>query len=460
MTKQVDVGLFFGESFYEVIFIERPSDTILFSSSFFNLKDPFKTKLPKIIQNLTTESNTELKIETVFVSYRYLERIFKFKLGGSVAQVVTKGYENWLSLHQHNKLESLFTLKSPPDLSSLDMVFSINEKVNLDGTIEKALTDSEITDLVTDLKKKEAKRVCLSLVNSQKNPAHRNKIKQALEENQFEVFDALELSAENDVPSWRTSLIEASVAGTFNEMKSEITETLQPFTSLENIRFVANKNSHQTSRNILSGLFALEDSFFEFAKTKFRLPDQFEVLHLGLENFSVWLNEDDYWQSPWGQTSIKTKKRIDLKVQPTNSFHLSSFEEVEISANEESFEPGPMCLGRGKIPCIYDVLNCDQVTVELQKKIKDSFWALARSSNTRHSAEKTFEEFRQIIWRRILLEASFLIRGETVVIYGVLPASFEVRAKEAFKTKNLIFISQKDFPKSKLALLRGRAGNI
>jgi hypothetical protein len=49
MTKQVDVGIFFGESFYEVILTERPSDSIVFSGSFFNLKEPYKTKLPKLL---------------------------------------------------------------------------------------------------------------------------------------------------------------------------------------------------------------------------------------------------------------------------------------------------------------------------------------------------------------------------------------------------------------------------
>ena len=63
MTKQVDVGLFFGESFYEVILTERPSDAILFSESFFNLKDPFKTRFPKIIQSLDA-----VKIEAVYIS--------------------------------------------------------------------------------------------------------------------------------------------------------------------------------------------------------------------------------------------------------------------------------------------------------------------------------------------------------------------------------------------------------
>jgi hypothetical protein len=452
MTKQVDVGIFFGESFYEVILTERPSDSILFSGSFFNLKEHYKTKLPKLLQSFEN-----IKIENVYVSYRYLERIFKFKLGGSVAQLVTKDYEGWLGLHQQNKKETFFTLKAPPDLSSLDMVFSINEKINCDGSIQTPLSAEELNKIVGDLKKKEAKRVCLNLVNSHKNPAHRDQIKMALVENQFEVFDACEGGLESDIATWRTSLIEASLAGTFNEMKSEITEALQTVVAAENVIYVTNKSATSTRRNILSGLFALEDSFFDHAKNKFHLPDKFDVIHLGLENFSVWLNEDEFWQSPWGQTSIRSKRRIDLKVQPTNSFDLNIFGEVEISQNEESFEPGPMCLGRGKIPCVYDVLNSENVSAELLKKIKDSFWALARLSTGRHTQEKTFDEFRNVIWDRILMEASCLVSNESIVIYGDLPKSFEARAKSLMKAKNIVFISQKEFPKSWLALLRGRA---
>jgi len=451
MTKQVDVGLFFGESFYEVILTERPSDSIVFSGSFFNLKDPYKTKLPKIFQTLDS-----IKVENVYVSYRYLERIFKFKLGGSVAQIVTKGYEGWLGFHQHNKRETLFSLKAPPDLSSLDMTFSLNEKIAYDGSIQTPLALDELNELVNDLKKNEAKRVCLSLVNSHKNPIHRNQIKSVLTQNQFEVFDANDLGDESDIHSWRTSLIEASLAGTFNEMKSEIAEALQSVVAPENIKYITNNSGNLNCRNILSGLFALEESFFEHAKTKFKLPDKFDVIHLGLENYSVWLNETEYWESPWGPTSVRAKKRIDLKVQPTNSFLLNSFEEVEISATEESFEPGPMCLGRGKIPCVYDVLNSDSVSAELQKKIKDSFWALARSARGRHTMEKSFDEFQYVIWNRILTESSTLVNNETVVIYGNIPLSFTSKAKEIFNMKNLVFISQKDFPKAWLAIKHGR----
>lgn len=450
MTKQVDVGLFFGESFYEVIFLERPSDTILLSGSFFNLKDPFKSKLPKLIQNLG-----EIKIESVFVSYRYLERIFKYKLGGSVAQIVTKGFENWLNLHQHNKSESLFSLKAPPDLSSLDMIFPIDEKINSAGVIEKPLSASSLASLISDLKKKEAKRICLNLINAHKNPTHRDQIKHALEDNQFEIFDTADCDGNNDICSWRTNLIEASLAGTFNEMKSEIMDAFQSY-SPNSIVFLPNTSSMTKSRNILSGLFAIEDSFFELAKTKFHLPDQYDVVHLGLENFSIWRNEPTNWNSPWGPTSIRAKKRIDLKVQPTNSFHLNSFDDVEISNVEESFEPGPMCLGRGKTPCVYDVLNKDTATPELQKKIKDSFWALARSAGGQHSSEKSFDEFQHVIWDRILVESSLLVRTETIVFYGNFSEPFEKRAHELFKAKNLIFISQKTFPKAWLPLLRGR----
>lgn len=451
MTKQVDVGLFFGESFYEVILTERPSDSILFSGSFFNLKDPYKTKLPKLFQSLEN-----IKVENVYVSYRYLERIFKFKLGGSVAQIVTKGYEGWLGFHQHNKKETLFGLRAPPDLSSLDMMFSVNEKINPDGSIQTAITLAELNELVGELKKKEAKRVCLSLVNSHKNPVHRDQITKILTDNQFEVFDANDLGDESDIHSWRTSLIEASLAGTFNEMKSEIADALQSVVAPEKIKYVTNNSQNLNCRNILSGLFALEEAFFEQAKIKFKLPDKFDVIHLGLENFSVWLNETGYWESPWGPTSVRAKKRIDLQVQPTNSFLLNSFEEVEISTNEESFEPGPMCLGRGKIPCVYDVLNAESVSVELQKKIKDSFWALARAARGRHTMEKSFDEFRHVIWNRILTESSALAHSETIVIYGDLPSSFASKAKDVFKTKNLVFISQKEFPKAWLAMQRGR----
>lgn len=461
MKKNAVVGLFYGESFYEISLLNQEDKKLIYFERYYAPRAPLKNQIKSII-----ELYPEITINHVIIASRFVEKIFGFKLGGTVAQLVTKGFEKWLPLHQKNHFENSFKIEIAPDLSSDDMIFSVNEKITSSGQVELALEDKEIESLIQKLKQKESKRVCVHLVNAYKNNIHSVKLSQALTEAGLEVFNPLtlaqqtgiDLNSDNDYPLWRLNLIEASTSGTFCELKDQISDAFSPYIDKSKIKFLDHQlqthNGEAGSR--ISTLFAAENAVFHFLRNKNLIPENTDVFHFGQESFSILNSKKHHWQSPWGVTAIKTFASLDLKIQPTNSFYLNSFEEIEITKSEETFEPGPMSFERGRIPCVYDILNSENLSKELHKKVKDCFWAMARSSKTSHSENKTFDEFREIILTRILWEVQAKSQQESLVILGKWAGKYANFFKKSLLTKNIILINEAEYPISYMIAHEGK----
>lgn len=452
MKKNAIVGLFYGESFYEISLLNQEDKKLIFNERLYTPRNPLKTQLAQIL-----ESHPEITISHVIIASRFVEKIFGFKLGGSVAQLVTKGFEKWLPLHQKNHQETSFKIEIAPDLSADDMILSVNEKINSQGAIEIALEDQEVSQLIQKLKQKEAKRVCIHLLNADKNNLHTLKLATALQENGFEVFNPLKLllsthsdNLEIDYPLWRLNLIEASTSGTFSELKDTIIDAFSNCVPQEKIYYLDQQlNSHKgEAGQRITSLFAFEKALYSYLINKNLIPEKSDIFHFGLENFSVFNPIITYWQSPWGITAIKTVQRRDLKIQPTNSFYLNSFEEIEITKSEETFEPGPISFERGRTPCVYDILNSENLSKELHKKLKDTFWAMVRFSKTAHSESHTFDEFRQIILERLLWDVQYKMTQETLVLYGRWAEKNYSFIKKLLPTKNILLIKESELPMS------------
>ncbi len=454
MKLNAQIGLFYGESFYDISLVLQEDKKLVYHDRFYSARFSLKSQISKIMNHFP-----EISINKVTISSRFVEKIFGFKLGGTVAQIVTQGFDKWLALHQKNHFENSFKIEIAPDLSADDMIFTIDEKVNSDGLVEKALQENELKAMITKLKHVQAKRVCLHLLNSNKNRIHSDFIKAKLLENKFEVFDPNDLvgceAEESDYPLWRLNLLEASTSGTFCELRDNIVEALSPYVASENIFFLNHflKRHQGEVGQRISTLFSFEHVFFSTLTQKGLIPQKSELFHFGVENFSFFSSEINNWESPWGITCLKCLHRKDLKIQPTNSFYLNSFEEIDITKSEESFEPGPMSLERGRIPCVYDILNSENLSKELLKKLQDCFWALVRSSKTEHSEAHTFDEFRTIILERILWEIQLLTKNENLVIYGIWAEKFFDLIKQKIPHKNIILIKESELPKSYILAL-------
>ncbi len=348
----------------------------------------------------------QYKPEKAIIASSLLEKILGTKLGGTVAQVVTRGFENWAFLRQNlqNKYFELQPQRTEA-LTSQDLIFGVTERVNHLGEVEKSVDVSELDFIISKLKLMQVERVCVNLLFSGKNSVHQKKIRQYFQNAGFEVFSTDTQNAADEILTWRKNLLNASLSGSFKEIRAEIIAGCEGFLSADQIEFL-DGDSHQfveDNSRIASSLFGPARALSDFYK------DSPQVLVLGLERWFILKPhlKNSQWMSPWGPLSGDVPDIQDLKVQPTSALFVDESEQLNFSADVLGFEPGPMALGRALKPTVFDLLhlhqtlfhggdsaeNMSEIFPFIQAngiaKFKDTLQAMLR--NARHSGNTRLE---------------------------------------------------------------------
>jgi hypothetical protein len=374
--------------------------------------------------------------KSLTVSSRYLEKILDAKLGGTVAQVVTAGFETWPILRQPI-LPDHFDLKPfrQEALASKDLIFGLSERVSSDGKIIKALELSELEQLNVKLKALSVKRVCINLLFANLNPEHQQQAAQYFEEQGFEVFAAPRDSDSNDeMPAWRKNVINACLSGAFNEHSEDLLKTLESsdveFVFLNHRTEPFRKDKNQIVGSLFAWISALENDF----KNTFK-DQATHLLYLGLEDWHlISLKEHSaHWQSPWGRIESQTVHSSKLKIQPTLEITTGFFGGVSFSQHELGFEPGPLCFGRALKPTVFDLLNYQfklplaQIQEKGVLKLKDQFTALIKNvpELEKFSAEKLSQTLMNHVVARLCSESQFRANApiEKLMVTGFFASS-------------------------------------
>ena len=320
----------------------------------------------------------------LLVNSHFLEKILDSKLGGSVAQIVTKGFETWPILRQPAWPEH-FSLKSKRQapLASQELIFGVSERVSADGKVLQALDLKELEAINEKLKATSVKRVCVNLLFSTLYPEHQNQIAAYFLEQGFEVFAyARKQDSSDEMPAWRKNIINACLSGVFTEHTDDIKNSFGEnpvdisFIGSDGQKFLTDKN------HITEGLFAWSSSL---AKKFSGKADQ--VLYLGLENWCV-ISADstsNYWDSPWGRIEVPSPAFHSLKTQPTQELVPGFWGGIDFSKTELGYEPGPMSFGRALKPTAYDLMQIlfsfelPQNNAQGAKKLKDHLSAMVKN---------------------------------------------------------------------------------
>lgn len=426
----VNLALYIGESFVEAHLCHNQK-TVHFNRWYLG-KEGFKSGLQKFLQEAGVE-----KIAKAYVASRFVEKILAYRLGGSVATVTTKGFENWAGMRQPQNS------KVGP-LSSTDLFFSIEERSNAQGTLEKEISETEMTELVTKLREKQAKRVCIHFLNASKNPHNQNKLAEILTREGFEVFTPVADAVNNDeVSQWRKNVLNASLSGTFEEVQEELNEGLKNFLpeGTRAVFFGANcqlfdKENHER----LSSVWGAPAAWSRALKKKQK--DAFDILYLGLEQFSL-INpakEMQKWNSPWGMIHAPHTQSHLLSLQPTTSIEIGPWGEMTFSRTALGFEPGPMFMGRGQVPTFLDLWEDKTTTLKgvaerrspqgLQK-FKNQMMALNKASTQKiDSEEKVFTNLREISLHKLTVDIALLAENTKLVCMGALAPFFVAELKK------------------------------
>lgn len=364
------IALSIGESFAEVSLYCQKQKTPIHFERWYLPKEPLKSSLKGFIEKWGQDKDHP--ISKVFVSSRFLEKILTFKLGNSVAQLVTAGFEHWPFLRQPSRKSKEIqklgldfvnpdeiqenTLRYPY-FAADELIFGINERITATGDVEIPLQIEDLDPIINKLKELKIEKVVINFLHSDKNSTHLRKVSDYLSQKGFEVFNPLN-SSNDEVANWRQNTLNASVAGTFNEIRNEIIEAVNESIPQNNIFFVTSPFTFFSEDNSLkiNSIFAGDQSIKKVHKKVQTLEKHFYLL-FGLERFTLLSlsDEESYWQSPWGKVAISKVKRIDLNIQPTSALFVNDWGDIDFTLKKEGFEPGPMSWGRGQLPIAYDL---------------------------------------------------------------------------------------------------------
>ncbi len=426
----MQVGLSLGPSFAELCVTSSKETTAgskkspLFQSRAYLPKENLSACFQKLKDHFSAGGSGESKaepIEKITVSCRYLEKIFETKLGGSVAQVLTSGFETWPVLRQPVNPDHFVThpLRAEP-LASQEHIFGITERINAKGEVLKAVDPQSLEFIASKLKLMEIKKVCVNLLFAGQNPEHQEQVKNYFVEQGFEVFCSPRGGASRDeVSSWRNHILNACLSGTFLEILSDIQKATVGLVEPDKIYFIDSKGeSHQRPLNHLSSLL--------FGWTS-KLPADSLILNLGLESWSlIESNTCQKWQSPWGSVDVPHRKTTSLRVQPTQEIETDLWGELAMSARSASYEPGPMSWGRARKPLLVDILfsQLPSVAEEFQtlmapagvQRYKDTLRILQRNSAAQQSMDLML--FEKSLFERVLIEIEMAIPSKSVLLTG------------------------------------------
>jgi hypothetical protein len=355
------------------------------------------------------------------LSCRLTEKILHTKLGGSVAQVVTAGFEDLLH-HRQPAFEKHFTLNptKAEALGSSDLIFPIHERIASNGDILEALKLEELNNLSMVLKQKKIEKVVLHLLNAHRNPQHWQQTAKHFKENGFTVFGAAPQSGENEIPEWRKNLLDACLYGVQTEIELEIKTALQELgLRSSEIKFVRALESDEGACSTNYGWLRALQGLSKVSPN---------VCYLGLENWcTLNLNESILEQpSPWGPFSVPSCRWKKMKLQPTSELLIGRNNQAFWSETK-SFDPGPMCFGRSLRFMIIDALqasahwNGQWVTATGKSKIDMTIENFCKT--LRLDAGDFLTMIRQNIIDGICIEVGLTFSEEKVVVCGPLAES-------------------------------------
>lgn len=453
MQNKIVLGVSVGESFAEFSLVQNPASfstmKVLAQKRSYIPREGLKNSLQQfLIQNKETTP------EAAFFGLRFLEKLLDYRLGGSVAQLVTEGFENWAQLRSESS--DLQPLSSP------ELIFSIQERISVRGEVVKPLALEQLTAITEKMKAAECKRICIHFLHSNTNPAHENQAATFFREQGFEVFVPEKTENSDEVSRWRKNTLNASISSTFVELKENILEACKDILPSEKIYFLTGdgKLFQEEGDKRLSSIFAADAAMATVCGGA-----KADILYLGLEKFSLLSCQkwNTSWQSAWGLVENSQPYMKSLSLQPTAGLALNAFSHLDFTSQVEGWEPGPMTFGRGQKPTFMDLWSesadvqaidglKDRIVPAGQQRFKNALLTLWKTCRLKDKEMKeVVKELRHLSTQTVLLESLLNRKSGTLLVTGPLTPLFA----SVFKKDHTVKIMAEDFVESRALAVAG-----
>lgn len=336
--------------------------------------------LRRVLQNpdLAALQANEQSPLPIYLYSQQAERSLKGRPPTKMALLVTQGFEDWLHLREPvHPSDFALNLRPSRFLLSKEYIFGLNERGSPSGEILLEPKTEDIEFFVEKLRLLEITHVAVNFLHAHRCPQNEKKLGEQLREAGFTVFLSSEVDGEaEEGRRWRGNTIRTWMSCHEQEETLELEET---FAKLGNLSL------HPCpARGLHFPLVCLGRKLLNENEDR-------AVLHLGLEGFFlVWPGEAVTERvSPWGLVPSSGSRIEKLPFQPTCLLGLDEWSEVAYE-REVGYEPGPMSLGRGVRPTLFDVWACQGrlscpdldplIKAEIFPRFRESFAALARHS--------------------------------------------------------------------------------
>lgn len=435
------IALYLGESYATIGLFDissKKKPKLLFEKAIFlpqvSLKNLLNLTKLKIQEYFEVEPPfTELSLP-VYVVTKYFNRLKQFRLGGSISQVVIKGFENSYTLSNSKALS----------LAASQLIISLDEN---------EITESFLTQELLRIKKinPDLNKIVISVPEGRLSHTQITQLLDFFTNAGLKVFNCTSVENQNIL---RKTLLNAGSEGTKEEIISELKDAFGE-TSLTHF-FCTNEFKSKFEN---CELFKSSDNFLAcYLKSK----NYNKGAYLDIDSLKfIDLTLNTQWESPWGTIPIEHYNCIDLSLHTYSEITLSHLSVLQVENNQHQLEPGPVLAGRAIKPLVIDLFYKELLTNELAKsiftqltqenlnqKIQNLFSVLEKAQKNPLLAI-SIENIKKNILETIQNEILFYSNSERTLVFGslseiVLPKQNQFFEKNYSWTQAIITMATKD----------------
>lgn len=418
------IALYLGETYASIGLFDQSGEKtqpLAFEKSVF---------LPQVsLKNLLNQTALQLKLlepagETpvqVFIVTKYFDRLKQFRLGGSISQVILKGFENSYTLQDSKTLS----------LAAAQLIISLES-----GRYDEELLTQEfdrIKKINPDLNK-----VVISLPEESATTEEREKLEEFFRAREVKVFHNLHAHNQNEL---RKTLLNAGSEGTKEEVNESLKEAFGPATE---INYFCHNGFQKTFENC--ELFHSAHNFFAHSlkHKKISASAFFDIeCFLGLTQ-----DMSNTWNSPWGPIPVPHFRHHTLGTHPFAELRLNQLSMLSFDPHQFQLEPGPVLAGRAIKPLVLDLFYqelsenefCSELfaqisTPALRAKIQNLFSALEKGQKS-SLLYTSIDDLKQGLIEKVQQQVELICEQKIETVTGPLASLFkDLNRKSAKKEK-------------------------